>query len=149
MRWKSIPAAQSNTREQIDKTKAKLQRLKRTTEKLRQKEAGIRAKRDVMSKGGNQEDQLEMENRALREKLAQTEANVGIFVREMGSLLDQHEPPGMSTRDDQNAYKSPALTKGTKVQRMHKGKGRKGQSPEDKFGAIRRSGERKNYLQFD
>ena len=56
MRWKSIPAAQSNTREQIDETKAKLQRLKRTTEKLRQKEAGIRAKRDVMSKGGNQED---------------------------------------------------------------------------------------------
>ena len=152
MRWKSIPSAQSeNIEEQVNETKQKLQRLKRTTEKLRQKEAGIRGKRDMMSnKGGTSEDQLEYENRALREKLAQTEANVGIFVREMGSLLDQHEPPGMSTHDDQNHFKSPGINKGTRIQRMHKGKGQKGRSPEDKFGsAVRRSGERKNYLQFD
>lgn len=35
---------------------------------------------------------LREENRRLREKVTVTEQNVGVFIREMGSLLDQHEP---------------------------------------------------------
>ena len=34
---------------------------------------------------------LDLENRALREKLDMTNGQVGSFIRDMGSLLDQHE----------------------------------------------------------
>ncbi len=34
---------------------------------------------------------MEIENKELREKISATELNVGSFVQDMGSLLDQHE----------------------------------------------------------
>ena len=89
LRWKSAPAAPNNIAQQISEAKHALQQLSKTTEKLRQKENSLRFKRESLTKkGGNEGVELEEENRVLREKLAQTEANVGVFVREMGSLLD-------------------------------------------------------------
>ena len=109
----------------------------------------MRSRNEILrDKGDSEEKTLRAENKVLKEKLAATEANVGIFVREMGSLLDQHEPPGI----DENVQRTPGPLKGTKHVRAGKTKTRvlRGTSPEDsKFSHLRRSVERKPYLQFD
>jgi hypothetical protein len=129
--------------------------LKKTAERLREQENQLRSKQQsavTATQESNDEIELENDNRILREKLAATEANVGIFVKEMGSLLDQHEPPPTNTRNTEDSR--PLPTKGVKLSnsRAFKKSGAsrvKGQSPDDKYSSNRRSIERKSYLHFD
>jgi len=62
---------------------------------LRQKVAKLKTK--AQPDRGLQE--LVEENKRLREKVQVTEQSVGLFIREMASLLDQHEPPALSEED--------------------------------------------------
>jgi hypothetical protein len=58
----------------------------------------------------NIQDLLE-ENRRLKDKVQVTEQNVGVFIREMGSLLDQHEPSGARAEEEDLAPRPPSKNK--------------------------------------
>lgn len=45
-------------------------------------------------------NELLEENKKLKEKLKSTEQNVGNFIKEMGSLLNSHEPPGFTYENE-------------------------------------------------
>lgn len=51
------------------------------------------------------------ENRRLRDKVRMTEQNVGVFIREMGSLLDQHEPPTVRVEEEDMMPRPPSKNK--------------------------------------
>ena len=48
----------------------------------------------------NSLDEIIEENKKLKEKLKVTEQSVGTFIKEMGNLLNSHEPPGFSHEND-------------------------------------------------
>ena len=54
---------------------------------------------------------LREENRRLKEKVTVTEQNVGVFIREMGSLLDQHEPSVPRAEEEELAPRPPSKNK--------------------------------------
>jgi hypothetical protein len=62
---------------------------------LRQKVAKLKAR----AQPDRSLQELVEENKRLREKVQVTEQSVGLFIREMASLLDQHEPPALSEED--------------------------------------------------
>jgi predicted nucleic acid-binding Zn-ribbon protein len=81
--------------------------------------------------------ELQEENRGLKEKLIQTEQNVGVFVKEMASLLDQHQPEGFRRAEVEAAI--------SKVRRPVKGRVRSRVNPVSPEGVRQRS----NKVQFD
>lgn len=64
---------------------------------LRQKVAKLKAKAKPQVDRSIQD--LIEENQKLRDKVQVTEQSVGLFIREMASLLDRHEPPPLSDED--------------------------------------------------
>ena len=98
---------------------------------------------------------LKTENRDLREKLSHAEQNVQSFIREMGTLLAQHEPPsGVKKAMEEVMFASAnkAASKNFKMPRANKRASRKqGNSPDDYRTSTskKRSVERKARLQFD
>ena len=95
------------------------------------------------------------ENQELKSKLEFAEQNVANFIKEMGNLLAQHEPPSAVKRAIEEAMfpKSNAgnVGKNFKMSRTKavRNSRAKGASPEDKMGKIKRSVDRKARLHFD
>jgi predicted nuclease with TOPRIM domain len=85
--------------------------------------------------------ELQEENRGLKEKLVQTEKNVGVFVKEMASLLDQHQPEGFRRAEVEAAI--------NKVRRPVKGRARSRVNPVSPEREGIRRGDRSNKVQFD
>lgn len=46
------------------------------------------------------------DNKQLKDKIKASEESVGIFIREMSNLLDQHEPPGFKEEIEKFAQRS-------------------------------------------
>lgn len=74
--------------------KKKLEKFERDNEELARKLAKAGSDESV-KKFRQVVKELQEENRNLKEKLVQTEQNVGVFVKEMACLLDQHQPEGL------------------------------------------------------
>lgn len=85
--------------------------------------------------------ELQEENRNLKEKLVQTELNVGVFVKEMASLLDAHQPEGMRRAEVEAAI--------SKVRRPVKTRARSRVNPISPEREGVRRGDRSHKVQFD
>ena len=72
-----------------------------TTENAELKRKVDKLKSKAKSQSDKTVQDLVEENQRLREKVHATEQNVGIFIKEMASLLDQHEPPGLRQLDSE------------------------------------------------
>jgi inorganic triphosphatase YgiF len=66
---------------------------------LKKENFGLKAALLETGKGGTFEELVE-ENKKLKEKLKSTEQSVGNFIRDMGCLLNSHEPPGFAHEND-------------------------------------------------
>lgn len=85
--------------------------------------------------------ELQEENRVLKEKLVQTEQNVGVFVKEMANLLDQHQPEGLRRAEVEAAI--------NKVRRPTKARARSRVNPISPERDVVRRGDRSHKVQFD
>ncbi|CAG9321762.1 unnamed protein product [Blepharisma stoltei] len=68
-------------------------------------------KRKMKGESGSVLNEIMEENKQLKEKIKASEESVGVFIREMSLLLDQHEPPGFREEIEKFAQRSKRQTK--------------------------------------
>lgn len=82
---------------------------------LKQERKKLRSQLRGASKGQDEPQMLQdavEENKSLKEKLLSTEESVASFIREMTSLLERHEPPGLRAPDSESPRPGIKLKKG-------------------------------------